>query len=69
MAVLLITVTATTDADYDGVEVNIKRISSAIDGKALPVVSSEGNLVPDADCKTNHRAKLTAAGYAWDSEV
>jgi len=69
MAVLAITVTGITDADYDGVEISVKRVASAIDGKSLPIISAESETVADADCKTNYRAKLTAAGYTWDSEA
>ena len=69
MAVLAITVTTISDEDYDGNAVSAKRVSASLDGAGLPIILAEADTVSTADCKANYRAKLTAAGYTWDSEV
>ncbi len=68
MVDLVITVTAVTEADYDGVNEDTKHVSGTLD--LVPVGPSvvEEDTVSDTDCKTNFRTKLTALGYVWDSE-
>ena len=69
MAILAITVTTISDEDYDGNAVFVKRVYASLDGVGLPIILMEVDTVSTADCKTNYRARLTAAGYTWDSEV
>lgn len=69
MATLTMTIIQITEADYDGVNETVKKITGDIDGGILPVVFIEETTVVDATVKTNYKNKLTDLGYTWDIEA
>jgi len=65
---LVITITAVTETDYDGVNENTKHVSATLDLMPIQLSVVEEDTVTDTICKSNYRTQLTDLGYTWDTE-
>jgi len=68
MSNLVITITAVSETDYDGVNEDTKHVTATLDLKSIQLSVVEEDTVIDATCKSNYRTQLTNLGYTWDTE-
>lgn len=69
MAELSITITETTEQDYDGNDENIKILKACIDGICVDETYSTDATISDGAAKTGFKTILTNLGYVWDTEI
>lgn len=67
--ILHIIINTIEDTDFDGNSISYKKVNSTFDGKCSCITTTETTTVSDDDCKINHRAKLTAIGFTWKSDL